>query len=234
MFKCLNLRMLKWNGFTLVELLVIVFIIMLMSGIIFANYRQSGQRLALQRSANKLAQDIRRVQEMATSVKEFQGVIPEGGYGIRFRDEGGSPPIYTYIIYADCNKNAKYDGETVGPVPYHPFDPDSNPLNPDIACTEGVDCPCNGYSEKIEVIRVEKGVALGIGPDGAFFGGSRVIFTPPDPTITIAKGMCDLFTEICAPWDTSYSLLTATVYLEADPSQIKTIRINKVGLIEIE
>jgi len=220
--------MLKWNGFTLVELLVIIFIIMLMSGIIFANYRQSGQRLALQRSANKLAQDIRRVQEMATSVKEFQGIIPEGGYGIRFRmDERGRPPIYTYIIYADCNKNAKYDGETVDPDPYHP-------LNPDIACTEGVDCPCNGYSEKIEVIRVEKGVALGIEPDGVLFGGSRVIFAPPDPTITIAKGMCNPFTETCAPWDTHYSLLTATVYLEADPSQIKTIRINKVGLIEIE
>jgi prepilin-type N-terminal cleavage/methylation domain-containing protein len=102
MLKCLNAKMLKWHGFTLIELLVSIFIIVFMSGIIFANYRVSGQQFALQRSANKLAQDIRRAQAMAMGAAE----CPECG--------GGVPPGYgvildknwdnkKYRLYADTN-----------------------------------------------------------------------------------------------------------------------------------
>jgi len=98
--------MLKWNGFTLVEVLVSMFIIVLMSGIIFANYRQSGQQFALQRSASKLAQDIRRVQQMAMGAKEFGGSIPPGGYGIYFDI---SAPTQ-YILFADTNSDYQYSG----------------------------------------------------------------------------------------------------------------------------
>ena len=83
------------KGFTLVESLVTIFIIAVLSLIILPNYNSIGKQLALQRSAFKLAQDMRTVQEMAMSAQEFGGAIPQGGYGIRL-SSGTS-----YIIFAD-------------------------------------------------------------------------------------------------------------------------------------
>ena len=112
MLKCLNARMLKCKGFTLVELLVSIFIIILMSGIIFANYRTGGQQFALQRSVNKLAQDIRRAQAMAMAAQEHSSCPAsyKFGYGIYLTTgESGH-----YILFADCDNDKCYDsGEMV-------------------------------------------------------------------------------------------------------------------------
>lgn len=96
------------NGFTLVELLIVIFIITLLSSTSFVYYRRAEKEFALLRSANKLAQDIRRVQEMAMSAKECCGGIVPPGYGIYLKkgDEN-------YLLYADTNPasgNEKYDG----------------------------------------------------------------------------------------------------------------------------
>jgi type II secretory pathway pseudopilin PulG len=93
----------KELSFTLVELLVSIFIIILIAGVVFANYRQSGQQFALQRSANKLAQDIRRAQAMAMGAKEYQGSVPPR-YGVEFTTAN---PDY-YILFADNNDNGTY------------------------------------------------------------------------------------------------------------------------------
>jgi len=216
------------KGFTLVELAVVIFIILLLTAVTLPNYRSGEKRLALQRSANKLAQDIRRVQGMAMSAEEFHGIVPEGGYGIRVRDKHGSPPIYTYFLYADCNNNEVYDGVIVDAADL------SNPLNPDQGCTEGVDCPCdcpgNCYSEKMEEIRVEKGVMTGLGSDWVLVE-NRILFIPPDPVVIIRCGYCDPSSPCL---ECSRDSLTATVSLEANPSEIKTIKVNKAGLIEVE
>ena len=89
------------KAFTLVETLVVIVIIVILSLIILPNYNSMRQQLAFQRSAFKLAQDIRTVQEMAMSAKEFEGETPEGGYGIHFSS------VTSYIIFAD-DGNGKY------------------------------------------------------------------------------------------------------------------------------
>jgi len=76
-----------------------------MSGIIFANYRAGGEQFALQRSANKLAQDIRRTQQMAMSAKEYNQINPPGGYGVYLTM--GTPG--GYILFADCDSGYDYD-----------------------------------------------------------------------------------------------------------------------------
>jgi len=96
------------RGFTLIELIVVTSIIILLSVIVFPNYRGIERQFALQRSAHKLAQDIRRAGEMAMSTKEFQGKVP-AGYGIYLK-QGEKD----YLLYADTNPpggNEKYDGE---------------------------------------------------------------------------------------------------------------------------
>jgi len=91
------------KSFTLVELLVSMFIIVLIAGVVFANYRQGGQQFALQRSVNKLAQDIRRAQAMAMGASEYQGSVPPR-YGVEFTTDN---PDY-YILFADNNDNGTY------------------------------------------------------------------------------------------------------------------------------
>jgi len=93
------------KAFTLIELLVVVSIIVLMTALTLPNYRSGDNQLAIQRSAHKVSQDLRRAQEFGISVKEFNGSVP-GGYGIYFDlDEPDR-----YIMFADLNGDQTYSG----------------------------------------------------------------------------------------------------------------------------
>lgn len=98
------------RAFTLIEILIVTVIIGVITSIVVLNYGRDKEQFALQRSAYKLAQDIRRAQEMAMSGKEFQGEVPRGGYGVYFTiDE----PTH-YILFADINEDRQYSaGELV-------------------------------------------------------------------------------------------------------------------------
>jgi len=152
-------------GFTLVELFVVLAIIVLLTGMIFINYRQGGTQLALQRSANKLAQDIRRAEEMAMSTREYKGMVPLGGYGIYLTI---TPPDQNhYILFADCDGDYEYDNPDCGSV----------------GCAS--DCalavPANPYPEKIEDIKFESEVITSV----LSLSPLTITLTPPDPTVRI-------------------------------------------------
>jgi len=94
------------KGFTLIELLVVLSITTIISGMIFFNFRY-GERRALVRSTTyQLAQDIRVVQEKATSSFELssaqEGFL--GGYGMVFNKNQTF-----YWIFADENNDGKYN-----------------------------------------------------------------------------------------------------------------------------
>ena len=97
-------------GFTLAELLVVMAIIVVISGLSLANWRGGEKQYALLRAASKLSQDLRRAEEMALSSKEFQGQIPEGGYGVYFKEQEKDH----YILFADFNGNHHYDSGSDG------------------------------------------------------------------------------------------------------------------------
>lgn len=94
------------KGFTIPELLVVIAIISLFTAITLPNFRAGEQSLSLERSAYKLAQDVRRVEELAQRAQAFNcntGSIT--GYGIVF--DTSTPNTYT--IFANCNSNNIYD-----------------------------------------------------------------------------------------------------------------------------
>ncbi len=161
MFKCLNVKMLKCRGFTLLELLVVTGIILGLGALMLVNYRAGEQRFALQRSGHKLAQDLRQVQEMAMSAREIETVgYPDGGFGIYF--DLSNPG--QYILFADCNANGKYStGHSV--------------------CAPGI-------PEIIEEIFLESKVEItDISPSSLPAPGHLVIiFNAPDPDVSINKG----------------------------------------------
>lgn len=98
---------LKNKGFTLVELLVTISIMGILLGILIFNFPKGKQQLALQRSAHKILQDLKAVQESSMSAKaeECPGEVNARGFGAYF--DQSSPN--SYILFADCDNSHTYN-----------------------------------------------------------------------------------------------------------------------------
>lgn len=95
------------KGFTLIELIVVMSIIGLLSSVLFLGRTKGEERLALQRSAYQLTQDLREIQGMAMGAGK---VSCDGEYAYSFG-------VYfhqvefpnSYVTFADCNGNKQRD-----------------------------------------------------------------------------------------------------------------------------
>lgn len=105
------------KGFTVPEVLVVISIIAILSLIMLPYYDVAKQQLAVERSASKLAQDIRLVIEKAKLTQEEPacGSSYSYGYGIRLRTND----LGEYLLFADCDNNNNYDlsDELIGQGP---------------------------------------------------------------------------------------------------------------------
>lgn len=103
-------------GVTLVEIIVVIFIISVFSLVLISDFPKTQRQFALSRSAYKLAQDFRRAQDLGLSgvqMADSRGQpILVRGYGVYF-DLAYS--IKQYAIYADVDGDQKYSG---GPYSY--------------------------------------------------------------------------------------------------------------------
>lgn len=95
------------KGFTIIEFLVVMSLVIFLSTVLFLGGRGEEELLALQRVAYNAVQDIREVQEMATAIEEVScGEKSTHTFGIYF-DSLTLPE--SYILFADCNENLQKD-----------------------------------------------------------------------------------------------------------------------------
>jgi prepilin-type N-terminal cleavage/methylation domain-containing protein len=95
----------KGAGFTMMEMLVVIFIIGVMSSILVVNWRKNEQTYLVQRTAQEIAQNIRKAQDLALTSKKYSVSedVPSY-YGINFATNNPT----SYFIFADKNGNKTY------------------------------------------------------------------------------------------------------------------------------
>lgn len=118
------------TGFTLVELIVSIFIIVSLTALFTANYHSTNKRSQLNMAKQKLASDIRLAQNYSLGSKTYDGVnTPKGGWGAHF---ALADPTH-YIIFADKNApdgNQAYDAGEAIETKTLPFGVTINSLTP--------------------------------------------------------------------------------------------------------
>ena len=164
---CSYLIMLTEKGFTLLELVVVVGIIATLSSIVLGGYRTGEDKFSLQRSANKLSQDLRMAETMAMTGKAsppfFGEIFPSGGYGFYFDTATTTGAAGNYILFCDCNNNTEYETEFLA-----------------ASCASST--IANPFPELMETLSLETGVTVSaVSPTTAF----SITFFPPDPIIKI-------------------------------------------------
>jgi prepilin-type N-terminal cleavage/methylation domain-containing protein len=88
------------KGFSLMELMIVIFIIGVASSIVVTQYSGNRNFKALYLGSKQIANDIRMTQNYTFSALETGGANPSGGYGIRFSKNSNS-----YVIFADKDSN---------------------------------------------------------------------------------------------------------------------------------
>jgi prepilin-type N-terminal cleavage/methylation domain-containing protein len=92
----------KQAGFTLIEMLVVIFIIAILSALLFANYKTGQKKYTLIQASQQAVSNIRKAQNMAISGTDIVGTSYYG-FGVFFNRNDNY-----YIIYADKNGNSSY------------------------------------------------------------------------------------------------------------------------------
>lgn len=97
------------GGFTLVEMLVVIGIMALISGLVLLNNNRFGGVVLLQNLAYDIALSIRQAQVYGIAVQRFNTSF-EAGYGVHFQVDSGSGQA-AYVLFADALEpaNGYYD-----------------------------------------------------------------------------------------------------------------------------
>jgi Tfp pilus assembly protein FimT len=192
------------NGITLVEIVVVLFIVTLFSLIVINDFPKIQRQFALSRTSYKLAQDLRKTQDLGLSGVRINDVLGDPiavkGYGI-FIDLGQSAT--QYIIYADVNGNQKYEGVNN-------------------YCSQEVDGAADCIVEMIDISKENPNVYIKT-LDNISGSTTSINFSPPNPIISIDNFIPD-----------SESKVGIVFGLSTDSSATRTIWVNTSGLISVQ
>lgn len=200
------------KGITLVEIIVVVFIIAVFSSILVIDFPKIQANYTLSRAAYKMAQNIRRMEDMGISGAEF--AVPAGqpgagaiaqGFGV-YVNMDAYKGKKSYILYAD----------TCGPLK------SDNTREIDYSYTTGADC--SDYA--IEIIDMEKddrGVEISAIYNIEGKESTSINFAPPNPDVNIEN------------IESGKKGVGIALRLEVDPDgPAKEVWVSLAGLIEVK
>jgi len=183
MFK--NFHKIKYNrGVTLIELVVVITIFMVISGIAIFNYGDLNSSMSLQNLADDIALSVRRTQGYAIGVRGYGGTFVDG-YGIHFTSNPDISQLYTgsnksFVLFAEITPNKKYD--------YSAYDKCGSPKI-DNECIEVLNITS---TDKISEIFLDND-AVAISPTSTV----DVLFNRPNPEptfcyrVNLSDNLCD-------------------------------------------
>jgi Tfp pilus assembly protein FimT len=193
------------RGITLVEIVVVIFIIALFSSIIILNFPKIQGSFALTSAAYELAGDIGSMENIALSGVTPTGATGATGYGVYINKSNAS-----YIKYADTCP-------TASPNKYY---------------TTNNNCGLNGIGGNGDfviggnVVNIDKnnpGVYIQTIKDNlgvTTIGDTSINFTPPNPKIDLDN--------------TDGNEIDIVLSLTSDTTQTKTVIVNTSGLITVQ
>jgi len=192
------------TGFTLLEMITSMSLIVIITTIFIANYRSSNRRTDLVMTAQKLVADIHMAQNNALGLVKYNGEVPAGGWGIHFDK---TEPKH-YIMFADLNKPASDDlwDTRVAEIGYMRFDDGEGEV---ASGARVIDLPTGVEIVSLEIINADDA-----------FNIANVTFLPPDPKTNI-------FNEIAT------STFLQIGLRDAREGKVKTVRVNFLGLVEV-
>ncbi len=196
------------KGFTLIELLVVIAMISIITGVTWANFRYFGRVFDVERDVGRMAQEIRASLETTMAMEHYD--IPPGCTGENRVVAYGArfrvgDKFYNKMIYI-------IDGD------------EESPGFGNIVCPEVVSV-INLTDSSISLIEVFFGVS------SSSVSELDIIFVPPHPRTYI--GEIDVYSvgdEM--KWRSEYDEAEISVSLD-ETEDSKTVKINRVGLIEI-
>lgn len=95
------------RGFTVIELLVVIFIVGIMSTILVVNWRKNEKTYLVRRTAQEIVQNIRKAQDLALTGKKIGTDDVPPYYGVYFDKQSTTQ----YIVFGDRNGNGTYQPE---------------------------------------------------------------------------------------------------------------------------
>lgn len=112
MFK--KLRKSKYNGgMTLVELMVVLGIFLLVTGITIFDYNSFRSNISLQNLADEVALSVRKAQSYAIGARSASSGAFSDSFGVSFSTssefEENIPNIKSFVIFADLNEDGEYN-----------------------------------------------------------------------------------------------------------------------------
>lgn len=193
------------KGNTIVEILVVIFIITLLSSILVADFPKIKRQFELTRVSYKMSHDLKRVQDMSLSGRQIEEEDVKG-YGVYVNLNSPSLGNKKYIIYADLDDNQQYNslsqeacGEQGG---------NQNPIQ---------DC----VVETIDLDQSQSGIIISSIKAPTDVQQVDINFKPPNPTVTITNLLSGNRAQIIFA-------------LESDLLTYRTVSVNTAGLIEIK
>jgi len=211
-------------GITLVEIIVVIFLITIFSLIVVLSLQKIQQSMSISRAAHKLAQDLRRAQDLALSGAEVVdgsgNKITIAGYGIYINRSTIDARCKTNIlIYADsCLTPVSSCSDPNG---LGCCDSDGGDIYKYTKSSCGPACPGGDFIVScIDINSEKKGVFIkGFNNINGSF--TSINFTPPNPATAIQNLI-------------SGNSIDIVLGLESDSSQTRTVSVNTSGLIEVK